>query len=174
MVFNGEKMEVKRDENAANQIYHLYCSESITISTLFYEYPDKLLFMTRFWVRLGETVFTLNLSTRPKIITSHEPAVFLPELGRYRVDIPDGHLEWDDGKLRVVYKYIRINFSNHVYLNGDAYMNADFSTISVPSEDKVSGLVGRTLFNRHTNEEFAHYEQYKGSVSDIITFSCHI
>lgn len=170
--FNGEKMEVKKDDNAANQIYHLYCSESVTISTLFYEYPDKLLFMTRFWVRLGETMFTLNLSPVPKIVTSHEPAVFVPELGRFRIEIPDGHLEWDDSKLRVVYKYLRINFSNHIYLNGDAYMNIDFSGVQAPTETNINGIIGRTVYNRLTNEEFAQYEQFRGSVSDVVSFTC--
>jgi len=167
-------MEVKRDSDAANQLFHLYCSESVTVTTLFYEYEDKLLFMTKFWVKLGETLFTLNLSPKPKILTSHEEPVFIEELGRYRVTIPDGHLEWDDSKLRVVYKYLRINFSSHVYLQGSAYMNVEFFISNADLETPVTGIVGRTLHNSLTTEEFETYLQFKAPVSDVITFKCSL
>jgi len=166
-------MEVKRDKNAANQLFHLYCSSSMTITTLFYEYPDKLLFMTKFWVRLGNTLFTLNLSTKPKMLSSdYEGPFFLEDLGRFRIDIEDGHLEWDDNRLRVVYKYLQINFSTKLYLNNSPYMNIDMNIRSSNFEDKITGIIGRTLHRSLSNEEFEDYLPFKGSVSDIISFSC--
>ena len=173
--FHGEKMEVKRDELAANQLFHLYCSPSITITTLFYEYPDKLLFMTKFWVRLGETIFTLDLSTRPKMIsTGHSEPYFMQDLGRYRIDIPDGHLEWDDSKLRVVYNYLLINFSTKLYLNNAPYMNIDINTRNPNFEDTVTGIIGRTLHRKLSDKEFENYYPFKASVSDVIDFSCSL
>ena len=171
--FHGEKMEVKRDERAANQLFHLYCSESVSIITLFYEYPDKLLFMTKFWVKLGDTLFTLDLSARPKMISSgHEGPFFLEELGRFRIDFEDGHMEWDDSKLRVVYKYLQVNFSNNIYLNNSPYMNIDIGIRNSNLEDKVTGIIGRTLHHALTDEEFGNYLPYRASVSDVINFSC--
>jgi translation initiation factor IF-1 len=171
--FHGEKMEVKRDDFAANQLFHVYCSPSITVTTLFYEYPDKLLFMTKFWVKLGETTFTLNLSTKPKMLSSgYEGPFFMQELGRFRIDIPDGHLEWDDNKLRVVYKYLQMNFSNKLYTNNAPYMNIDINTRNSDYENQVTGIVGRTLHQQLTNEEFENYHPFKATVSDIVSFSC--
>jgi len=171
--FHGEKMEVKRDENAANQLFHLYCSSSITITTLFYEYPDKLLFMTKFWVRLGDTLFTLGLSTKPNMITSsYEGPYFMKELGRFRINFDDGHLEWDDNKLRVVYKYLQINFSSKIYLNNSPYLDISMNTRSSDFEDHVTGIIGRTLHKPLSNEEFEQYLPFKATVSDVVTFSC--
>ena len=171
--FNGEMMEVKRDENAANQLFHIYCSPSVTVTTLFYEYSDKLLFMTRFWVKLGGTLFTLNLSTKPKMLSSgYEGPIFNEENGRLRIEIDGGHLEWDDNMLRVVYGYLKINFSSKLYNNNSPYMNIDIIASDKPTETKVTGIVGRTLFNKLSNEEFQQYHQFRASVSDIITFSC--
>jgi hypothetical protein len=171
--FNGEKMEVKKDDRAANQLFHLYCSKSVTITSLFYEYPDKLLFMTKFWVRLGNTLFTLSLSTKPRVLSFHEPAYFLPDLGRYRIDIEDGHLEWDDDKLRVTYGYLKMNFVNKIYLNGSPYMNIEIFIKKTPTESDVTGIIGRTLHQKMTDADFEEYLQFKASVDDVLTFTCN-
>jgi len=172
--FNGEKMEVKRDENAANQLFHLYCSPSITITTLFYEYPDKLLFMTKFWVRLGETMFTLNLSTKPKMLSANfDGPFYVEETGRNRIEFEGGHMEWDDVMLRVVYGYLKINFSTKVYLNNSPFMNIEFGRVQNQQvETEVTGILGRTLHHKMTDAEFEDYLPYKASLSDVIDFSC--
>ena len=169
-------MEIKRDDEAANQLFHVYCSESVSITTLFYEYPDKLLFMTRFWVKLGRTTFTLHLSTKPKMLSqSHEGPIYLEDTGRYRIDFEDGHMEWDDNMLRVTYKYLKINFSSKLYLNSSPYINIDIHVKSKSGfqlEEKVTGIVGRTLHTALTNKEFEDYLKFKASVSDVVGFTC--
>ena len=96
--FHGERLEIERDHKSANHLFHLYCSPSITVTTLFFEYPDERLFMTKFWVRLGTTKFTLNLSSTPKVLTPHKGPFLVATNSRYRIYIPGGHLEWGTGQ----------------------------------------------------------------------------
>jgi hypothetical protein len=171
--FNGESVHIKIDQTGANQLFHVYCSPSVTITTLFTEYPGKLLFMTNFWIKLGNTLFTLKLSTKPTLVSSvHEGPFYLQDVNKFRAYIEDGILEWDDKRLQVIYKYLHINFTSKIHINNVPYLTFDIATRAYPSEENVTGIVGRTLHKSLSNREFEECVPFRASVSDVVSFSC--
>jgi len=173
--FHGEKVDIVHDDNANNEYFHLYCSESVSIMALFAESEHHLLFMTAFNIRLGNFKFSLGLGTTPIIIsTDYKEPTFIEESFRTRIEFNGGHLEWDEKVLRVKFGYLQINFAHKIYLNGDPYMDITLNINGLPTETQVTGLIGRTLFKALTPEEFENYLQFKVSTQDFVSFSCSV
>ena len=173
--FNEEKIAIKKDYRATNQLFHIYCSYSISIITFLGASTGDALFMTKFWVRLGNTLFTLNTSTEPEIVTSnYEGPFFLKDKSKFAVEIEDGKLEWDKNLLTVYYKYLIIYFYPSVHSSGTSYMSVDIELFNTYEtvEDKATGIIGRTLHKSLSSDEFENFLYFKATLSDAISFTC--